>query len=65
MDVVRGPFVSILSVKLFSPPLPLRSLTWGNLMVSLLLKVVAYVGIHLAISAPTGLFTRNEVRRKS
>lgn len=44
-----------LSVKLLAPPLPLRSFTWGDLVVSLLVTVVVYVGVRLAISAPTVL----------
>lgn len=44
-----------LSTKLLAPQLPLRSFTWGDLVVSLLVTVVVYVGIRLAISAPTVL----------
>jgi hypothetical protein len=44
-----------LAVKLLAPQLPLRSFTWGDLVVSLLVTVVVYVGVRLAISAPTML----------
>lgn len=47
--------MSRLSGKLFASPLPLRSFTWGDLVVSLLVTVVLYVGVRLAISAPTAL----------
>lgn len=44
-----------LAVKLLAPQLPLRSFTWGDLVVSLVVTVVVYVGVRLAISAPTVL----------
>jgi hypothetical protein len=55
MDLVRGSNVRRLAVKLLAPQLPLRSFTWGDLVVSLLVTVVVYVGVRLAISAPTML----------
>lgn len=44
-----------LSVKLLAPPLPLRSFTWGDLVVGLLVTVMVYVGVRLAVHAPPEL----------
>lgn len=42
-------------VNLWSPRLPLRGFTWGDMVVCLLVAVVLYVGIHLAVDAPAVL----------
>ncbi len=47
--------MSRLPVKLLSPSLPLRAFAWGDVVVGLLITVVVYVGVRLAISAPTVL----------
>jgi NitT/TauT family transport system permease protein len=42
-------------VRLLAPPLPLRSFTWGDLVVGLLVAVMVYVGVRLAVHAPPEL----------
>lgn len=44
-----------LSVRLLTPPLPLRSFTWGDLVVGLLVAVMVSVGVRLAVHAPPEL----------
>lgn len=47
--------MSRLPVRLLSPSFPLRSFAWGDVVVGLLITVVMYIGVRLAITAPTAL----------